>query len=117
MYKRITTPIAAAVALTVLAAGPDAAQDRWDWSGGRDGDRDYGLRGAGVPILFPELRESHRGRAFVMRNFDRNLDGWISPPEARAANRAFALVAGPRRDRFDWSSRDRVVVVERAAPG
>ena len=41
-----------------------------------------------------------------------------NPREARAANRAFALVAGPRRDRFDWEARDRigrgdrVVVVE-----
>ena len=110
----------AALAVSMLAggAGTAGAQDRWDWGGGRAGDRDYGLRGAGVGLLYPELRRTNRGRAFVMRNFDRNRDGFINPREARAANRAFALVAGPRRDRFDWEARDRigrgdrVVVVE-----
>ena len=35
----------------MLAAGiatPALAQDRWDWSGGRPGDRPYRLIGAGV---------------------------------------------------------------------
>jgi outer membrane protein OmpA-like peptidoglycan-associated protein len=41
-----------------------------------------------------------------MRNFDRNRDGRVSPREAEDANRAFLLVAGSRRDRFDWDSRD-----------
>jgi outer membrane protein OmpA-like peptidoglycan-associated protein len=92
-------------------AAPAFAQDRWDWSGGRSGDREYGLSGAGVPNLFPELRRTNRGRAFVMRNFDFNGDGRINPREAEAANRAFADIAGPRRDRFDWGARDRFVPV------
>uniref|UniRef100_UPI0035CBF058 OmpA family protein n=1 Tax=uncultured Sphingomonas sp. TaxID=158754 RepID=UPI0035CBF058 len=112
------TILAATVAAVALGAGvaPASAQGRWDWGGGRDGDRDYRLIGAGVPILYPELRTSHRGRAFVLRNFDFNHDGRISPREADAANRAFAEAAGPRRDRFDWASRDRVVVVEDRGP-
>ena len=102
---------AAAIALTA-SVSPALAQDRWDWGGGRTGDREYGLAGAGVSILYRELRATNRGRAFVMRNFDYNRDGRVSPREARAANRAFAQIAGPRRDRFDWDSRDRTVVVE-----
>ena len=115
---RKATFAALAVSMLAVGAGTAGAQDRWDWGGGRAGDRDYGLRGAGVGLLYPELRRTNRGRAFVMRNFDRNRDGFINPREARAANRAFALVAGPRRDRFDWEARDRigrgdrVVVVE-----
>lgn len=111
--------IAIAIAATALTAGssPALAQDRWDWGGGRPGDRDYGLVGAGVPILYRELRATNRGRAFVMRNFDFNHDGRVSPREANAANRAFAQVAGARRDRFDWSSRDRTVVVEERGGG
>ncbi|GEM71573.1 OmpA family protein [Sphingomonas aquatilis] len=99
----------------MLAAGiatPALAQDRWDWSGGRPGDRPYRLIGAGVQGLIPELRDTPRGRAFVMRNFDRNRDGRISPAEAADANGAFLRIAGPRRDRFDWDARDRTVVVE-----
>ncbi|CAN5540578.1 hypothetical protein BH10PSE14_BH10PSE14_13590 [soil metagenome] len=106
-----TFTIAAVSALTLGAAGPAAAQGRWDWTGGRSGERGYELAGPGVRMLYPELRATPRGRAFVMRNFDRDRNGWISPREARAANRAFAEVAGPRRDRFDWDSRDRAVVV------
>ena len=30
---------------------------------------------AGVGLLYPELRRTNRGRAFVMRNFDRNRAG------------------------------------------
>lgn len=101
----------AAALATLLAAGPALAQDRWDWRPG-----DYRLVGAGARILYPELRDSARGRAFVMRNFDFNRDGRVQPREAQAANRAFADAAGPRgsqgRDRFDWDSRERVVVVE-----
>ena len=106
--------IATVLAATLLTAGasPALAQDRWDWGGGRADDRDYGLVGAGVPILYRELRATNRGRAFVMRNFDRDRDGRVSRREAQAANRAFAEIAGPRRDRFDWESRDRTVVVE-----
>jgi outer membrane protein OmpA-like peptidoglycan-associated protein len=116
MYQRIKAALAgSALAAGLLTAGPASAQP-WDYSGGRAGDRDYGLQGPGVRLLFPELRRTNRGRAFVMRNFDRNHDRWISVREAEAANRAFALVAGPRRDRFDWEARDRVVV-ERDGPG
>lgn len=112
MIKHI---IAAALTAGTLVAGvaPAQAQDRWDW---RAGDRPYRLTGPGVPLLFPELRRSARGQAFVMRNFDRNGDGIIQRREADAANRAFAQAAGPRRDRFDWNRRggaDRVVVEER----
>jgi outer membrane protein OmpA-like peptidoglycan-associated protein len=97
--------LALAAALTTLAT-PALAQDRFDWGGGRSGERDYGLIGAGVRLLLPELKRTARGRAFVMRNFDRNDDGRISPREADEANRAFLRLAGGRRDRFDWESRD-----------
>ncbi|HEX8308082.1 MAG TPA: OmpA family protein [Allosphingosinicella sp.] len=96
---------AAAAAFTILAT-PVLAQERFDWGGGRSGERDYRLVGAGVPLLLPELKRTARGRAFVMRNFDRNHDGRVGPREAEEANRAFLLVAGGRRDRFDWESRD-----------
>ena len=109
--KHLLTLSAAAAAL--LAAAPASAQGRLDWRPGA-----YRLVGAGVPLLFPELRNRPRGRAFVMRNFDFNRDGRVNRREADAANAAFAREAGPRRDRFDWRSRDRVVVVEeRVAPG
>ena len=105
-----------AAGIAIGAAAPAAAQDRWDWHGGGRGDtRAYRLIGRGVPILLPELRATNRGRAFVMRNFDRNRDGVVQPIEAREANRAFLNIAGPRRDRFDWESRD-VVVVDRGPP-
>jgi outer membrane protein OmpA-like peptidoglycan-associated protein len=87
-------------------AGTAQAQGRWDWHGGRPGDREYPLTGPGVRLLYPELRATHRGRAFVMRNFDWNHDGLIEPREAMAANRAFAAAAGARRDRFDWDRFD-----------
>ena len=98
--------LAALGAATLLAGVPASAQDRLDWGGGRDGDRAYRLSGAGVPLLYRELRGTRRGQAFVMRNFDLNRDGRVNRREADAANRAFAQVAGPRRDRFDWTSRD-----------
>lgn len=100
----ITTALLGA---TVAFSMPASAQGRWDWQGGRDGDTEYRLSGPGVRILFPELRDSRRGRAFVMRNFDANRDGRINRPEANAANRAFAEFAGERRERFDWSRFDR----------
>lgn len=109
--------MAALAAATVMTAMPAAAQGRWDWSGGRAGSRDYRLAGPGVRLLFPELRQTARGRAWVMRNFDRNRDGLIGPREADAANAAFADVAGPRRERFDWNARDTVVIEDRQGGG
>lgn len=101
---------AAAVALIATAA-PAGAQARWDWSGGRPGSSDYRLVGPGVRLLYPELRGTMRGRAFVIRNFDRDRNRVISVAEARAANAAFAQIAGARRDRFDWDARDTGYVV------
>jgi outer membrane protein OmpA-like peptidoglycan-associated protein len=109
-----TFTAAALSALSLAAAGPAAAQGRWDWS---PGDHAYRLAGPGVPLLYPELRASPRGRAFVMRNFDFDRNGFVSPREARAANRAFAEVAGTRRDRFDWDHPGHVVVVEQPRGG
>jgi outer membrane protein OmpA-like peptidoglycan-associated protein len=97
--------LALAAALTTLAT-PALAQDRFDWGGGRSGESDYRLIGAGVPLLLPELKRTPRGRAFVMRNFDRNDDGRVSRREAEEANRAFLRISDGRRDRFDWESRD-----------
>lgn len=97
--------LALAAALTTLAT-PALAQERFDWGGGRSGERDYRLTGAGVSRLLPELKRTARGRAFVMRNFDRNDDGRVSPREAEEANRAFLRLSDGRRDRFDWESRD-----------
>ena len=98
---------------TLTTALPAAAQGRWDWRGDPRGVR---LIGPGVRMLFPELRDNPRGRAFVIRNFDWNHDGIIGPREADAANRAFAQAAGARRDRFDWDHPDHVVVIEERGP-
>ncbi len=118
MQKFRFVTIAATAASLLVGVAPASAQRALDWAGGRPGDRAaYRLIGAGVPILFPELRGTIRGRAFVMRNFDFNRDGRINRREADAANAAFAEAAGPRRDRFDWGSRDRVVVVEEVRGG
>jgi outer membrane protein OmpA-like peptidoglycan-associated protein len=100
------TFLAAGLALASVAT-PALAQGPWDWSGGRAGGREFRLVGAGVRLLIPELRATNRGRAFVMRNFDRNRDGVVQPREAEAANRAFIEIAGARRDRFDWEVYDR----------
>lgn len=105
----------AALISTGGVAAPSVAQSHWvpghwDWAGGRDDDRRaYDLRGPGVRMLFPELRETRRGRAFVLRNFDWRHDGFITPREADAANRAFAEATGPDRGRFDWRWADRAV--------
>lgn len=101
-----------ASAAILAACSPATAQEpNWDWSGGRAGDREYRLAGAGVPLLHRELRNTNRGRAFVMRNFDDNRDGRINRREAEEANRVFIGIARPNRGRFDWSSRDEVAVV------
>jgi len=107
-----------AVALAALAgamplASPAVAQSHWvpghwDWSGGRDSDAaQYDLRGPGLKTLYPELRDTRRGRAFVLRNFDARHDGWIGFAEARDANRAFEDAVGRDRGRFDWAVVDR----------
>lgn len=107
--------------LTILAAlaatATPAMAQNWDWGGGRTGAPMLRLVGAGVPALYPELRRTNRGRAFVMRNFDRNRDGRVQPVEAREANAAFEIVAGARRDRFDWEARDVALVRERPGRG
>ena len=90
---------ATTAASALLGTVPATAQGGWDWG---PGDRPYRLAGPGVPMLYPELRGTPRGRAFVMRNFDFNRDGFINRREADAANRAFADVAGDDRARFDW---------------
>ena len=106
---------AALAALAVAAAAPALAQDRgrWDWGPGPVGDPGaFELRGRGVDLLVPELRDTRRGHVFVLRNFDFDHNGFISPREADAANRAFLRGVGPSRARFDWDRFDR----ERVAP-
>ena len=109
------TSLIAGVLAAVTLSTPAVAQQRWvpghwDWAGGRGGDaRPYDLVGPGVRLLYPELRETRRGRAFVLRNFDLDRDGVIIPAEARAADRAFAGIAGRDRARFDWDAHDAVV--------
>lgn len=112
MITRNFTRAALGVLMVAATTGPAFAQAR---DGGRPKGRydmsrapwsrpGYRLEGAGVPILFPELRDTPRGRAFVMPNFDANGDGRINRQEADDANREFARIAGPRRDRFDWDA-------------
>ena len=103
-----------AALMLAATATPALAQGQWDWSGGRAGQRDTRLQGAGVRLLIPELRVTNRGRTFVLRNFDRNRDGFVQPREAQQANRAFLQIAGDRRARFDWDGYDRGMV--RVAP-
>jgi len=105
-----TRSIVAATLLALLTttalAATASAQDRWDWSGGgADDHRTYRLAGPGVPMLEPELRDTHRGQAFVLSNFDFNHNGRIEPAEARAANQAFLQAAGRDRAHFDWERR------------
>lgn len=95
MSVLLKTLLAGATLLS--AAAPAIAQNHWDWHGG-----DYRLRGPGVPLLLPELRRTDRGRAFVMRNFDRNHDRLIERREADQANRVFIQIAGADRRHFDW---------------
>jgi len=83
--------------------GPDGGPGHWDRGGGGPDDRrHYDLAGRGVPLLYPELRDSPRGRAFVMRNFDLDRDGLIDPREARAADRAFDEMTHGDRAHFAW---------------
>ncbi|WP_294191468.1 OmpA family protein [uncultured Sphingomonas sp.] len=112
--KQLSLLVATAATLAATAALPATAQGRWDYRPG-----DYRLVGAGVRLLFPELRNSARGQAFVMRNFDYNRDGRVQPREAEAANDAFVAIAGPNRSRYAWPAADRVTVIEetRVVPG
>lgn len=83
--------------------GPDAGPDRWDRGAPGPEDRGaYDLRGRGVGLLYPELRDSPRGRAFVVRNFDIDRNGFISPREAQAADRAFDRITRGDRAHFVW---------------
>lgn len=108
------------IALAAGAALSSAAlaQDRWDWSRGGPEDRGvYRLYGSGVRMLEPELRETRRGQAFVLRNFDGNNNGRIEPREARAANAAFLNAAGAGRRHFDWERRGALAAPPRAPGG
>jgi len=86
---------------------PDGGPGHWDRGGGGPDDRrHYDLAGRGVPLLYPELRDSPRGRAFVMRNFDLDRNGFISPREAQAADRAFDEMTHGDRAHFAWDRGD-----------
>jgi outer membrane protein OmpA-like peptidoglycan-associated protein len=100
---RKARPVVVAI-LSLAAAAPAVAQPRYvyDWG---PAARPWDLRGPGVRLLYPELREDRRGRAFVARNFDADGDGWLTRREALAADRAFDDLAGANRARFDWDAR------------
>ncbi|WP_116089569.1 OmpA family protein [Sphingomonas crusticola] len=106
LYKQTARALAASI--VILAAGSPALAQPRPWDAGDDRADTRELVGMGVPLLRPALRDTPRGRAFVMRNFDVNDDGRINPREAEAANRAFGEMARSGRG-GDWS-RDRVVV-------
>lgn len=107
--------VALAGAVTAASAfGALAQPSRWDFAGGRADDRRaYDLRGPGVDILVPELRNTRRGQAFVLRNFDADRNGRINRREALAANDAFAAVAGQDRRNFRWERFDEPARAER----
>ncbi len=120
----LKTSLLAAAALGLAAgalAGTAAAQPGYDGYGvyGGYGHRDgYARRrpgadlvGPGVRELLPELRETGRGRAFVLDNFDWNHDGVVEVREARAADRAFL-----DRGR-EWNDHDRADGEDDFRPG
>lgn len=94
-------------------SGYDRGHGRgYEGDDGRDDGRDRApayadrLEGSGVYLLAPELRDTARGRAFVMRRFDFNRDGLVERDEARAANRAFHDGELPDRERFERRDRE-----------
>ncbi len=100
-FGMMTTAALAAV-LAVSATGA-TAQSRWDFGGGGPDDRRaYDLRGRGADLLLPELRETRRGQAFFLRNFDADGNGRVNRREADAANRAFLELVGGNRRSFRW---------------
>ena len=109
----MTKPLFATFGALALMAAAGAAQAQPDggygsgYGRGPDGGRRYDLAGPGVQVLIPELRDTARGRAFVMRDFDFDHDGLVEVGEARAANRAFRDSAGGDRGRFDHDRFDR----------
>ncbi len=115
--RPITAALACILSLGTLAQAAQAqSRPRWDFDGG-PASRNWDLEGPGVRMLYPELRDNRRGRAFVIRNFDMQHDGFITPREAIAANRAFDGIAGPGR-RYDWDApRGAAVVVVPADRG
>ncbi len=97
---------AGALALVAAAGAAQAQPDRgYGYGRGPDTERPYDLAGPGVHVLIPELRDTTRGRAFVMRDFDFNHDGLVEVREARAANRAFRDPMGGERGGFDRDRR------------
>lgn len=100
--RPLGTALAALMVAGGIAATPAAAQDRWDWRDDGPPTRGYDIVGPGVQLLYPELRDSRRGRAWVVRNFNLDHDGFITLPEARRADRAFDEIAGRDRAGFDW---------------
>lgn len=101
----------AASAAMLAGSSPALAQQR-NWDRGNDGaeERAPRLVGAGVPLLERDLRESDRGRIFVIRNFDANRDGRISRREAMEANRAFRETVRRGHGGYDRQPRDAVDV-------
>ena len=117
-HRIIATALVTALTLGAAAAQAQDGPGRWDRGGGGPEDRaGYDLRGRGVDLLYPELRETRRGRAFVMRNFDLDRNGMINPREAQAADRAFDQLAHGDRAHFRWDDRGVAPPPPRASAG
>jgi outer membrane protein OmpA-like peptidoglycan-associated protein len=112
-----STIFASLLAASAIAAGPAVAQDRWDWQDDGPPGRGYDIVGPGVRLLYPELRDSRRGRAWVVRNFNLHHDGFITLPEARHADEVFDQIAGGDRAGFDWDRHGPRVAVAPVGPG
>ncbi len=112
-----STIVASLIAASAIAAAaPAVAQDRWDWRDDGPPGRGYDIVGPGVRLLYPELRDSRRGRAWVVRNFNVHHDGFITLPEARHADAAFDEIAGRDRAGFDWDRHGPGVAMAPVAP-